>query len=38
MDVLEHNRQAWNRESRVGSAWTTAVAPDVVAAARRGDW
>ncbi len=38
MDVLEHNRQAWNRESRAGSAWTTAVAPDVVAAARRGDW
>lgn len=38
MDVLAHNREAWNRESRAGSAWTTPVGPEVIAAARAGAW
>ncbi|MGO3127811.1 MAG: class I SAM-dependent methyltransferase [Luteimonas sp.] len=38
MDVLEHNRVAWNRESTSGSAWTMPVDAEVIAAARRGDW
>ena len=38
MDVIEHNREAWNRESRQGSRWSTPVAPDVIRAARNGVW
>src|SRR5882672_3426471 len=38
MNVIEHNRQAWNRESRRGSRWSTPVTPDVIRAARSGVW
>lgn len=39
MDTYAHNRQAWNREVERGeNRWTRPVAPEVIAAARRGDW
>jgi 2-polyprenyl-3-methyl-5-hydroxy-6-metoxy-1,4-benzoquinol methylase len=38
MNVIEHNRDAWDRESRRGSRWSTPVTPDVIRAARHGDW
>lgn len=38
MNVLEYNRQAWNRESTQGSEWSTPVGPEVIRAAREGDW
>lgn len=38
MHSLEHTREAWNRESSEGSDWSTPVTPDIIAAARRGDW
>jgi 2-polyprenyl-3-methyl-5-hydroxy-6-metoxy-1,4-benzoquinol methylase len=38
MDVIEHNREAWNRESREGSEWCRPVTPEVVQAARQGNW
>lgn len=38
MNVIEHNRAAWNRESREGSEWSTPVGPELIRAARAGDW
>lgn len=38
MNVIEHNREAWNRESRNGSRWSTPVTSDVIRAARNGSW
>lgn len=38
MDIVSHNRDAWNRESREGSAWCMPVSDDVIAAARAGTW
>jgi SAM-dependent methyltransferase len=38
MNVIEHNREAWNRESRQGSRWSTPVTSDVIRAARNGLW
>ena len=38
MNIIEHNRQAWNRESAAGSTWCTPVGADVIQAARKGDW
>lgn len=38
MDVVRHNREAWNRESRGRSEWCTPVASEAIAAARRGAW
>lgn len=38
MDIVNHNREAWNRESRAGCEWSTPVGPDVIAAAREGVW
>lgn len=38
-DLLEHNRQAWNRQSLSGTnRWCQPVGPETIAAARRGDW
>jgi SAM-dependent methyltransferase len=38
-NVLEYNRQAWNRQSRSGaSRWCEPVDAAVIAAARSGDW
>ncbi|WP_417492176.1 class I SAM-dependent methyltransferase [Maricaulis sp.] len=39
MDIHRHNASAWNAESDSGdSPWCQPVGPDVIAAARRGDW
>lgn len=39
MDLFEHNRQAWNRQSLSGtSRWCEPVDEATIAAARRGDW
>src|ERR1700692_3446824 len=38
MDVLAYNRRAWNRRAEKGNRWTVPVGPEVIAAARRGDW
>jgi len=38
MNLIEHNRQAWERESRAGSEWCTPVGPAIIEAARQGRW
>lgn len=38
MDVVDYNRQAWNRLVEKGNRWTRPVTSGEVAAARRGDW
>lgn len=38
MDVLEHNQQSWDAQSRRGSDWCTPVDPETIARARSGDW
>jgi SAM-dependent methyltransferase len=38
MDVREYNRRAWDREVERGNRWTVPVGPEVIAAARRGEW
>jgi SAM-dependent methyltransferase len=38
MDIAAYNRQAWDRQVGNGCRWTVPVGPEVIAAARRGDW
>lgn len=38
MNVREYNREAWDRSVDKKNPWTIPVSPDVVAAARRGEW
>lgn len=38
MNILERSKEAWNRESREGSEWSTPVSPEVIQAARDGVW
>ncbi len=38
MDVLAHNREAWDRQVARGNRWTVPVTPEAVARARAGDW
>lgn len=38
MEIVEHNRRAWNEAVRRRSEWTIPVSPEVIAAARRGEW
>ncbi|MCI0464099.1 MAG: class I SAM-dependent methyltransferase [Gemmataceae bacterium] len=38
MDVRSYNRHAWDRQVEKGNRWTVPVSPEVIAAARRGDW
>lgn len=38
MNVFDHNRSAWDRESREGSRWCVPVDRHTIARARRGDW
>ncbi len=38
MDILAHNRAAWDREVEHGNEWTVPVGPEVIAAARQGVW
>lgn len=37
MDVVAHNREAWDRQAAAGDQWTRGVSPDMVSAARSGD-
>jgi SAM-dependent methyltransferase len=36
--VVAHNRLAWDREVGSGNEWTVPVGPEVIAAARAGEW
>jgi SAM-dependent methyltransferase len=38
MDILEHQSRAWDAEVERGSEWTRPVGPEVIEAARRGEW
>ncbi len=38
MDILAHNRAAWDREVEKKNVWTIPVSPEVIADARRGKW
>jgi SAM-dependent methyltransferase len=38
MNLLEHQRRAWDRQVELGNGWTRPVGPEVVEAARRGEW
>lgn len=38
MDIRAHNRAAWDGRVEKGNEWTVAVSPEVIAAARRGQW
>jgi len=38
MNIVEHNREAWNAMGRRGCRWTEPVGPEVTEAAKRGDW
>lgn len=38
MDILQYNREAWNRQSRQGSPWCTPVSSHQISAARAGNW
>ena len=38
MDVLDHNKKAWDRQVEQGNPWTIPVDSDTIAEARRGKW
>lgn len=38
MDVRAYNRTAWDRQVVEGNPWTLPVGPEVIAAARHGEW
>ena len=38
MDIRAYNREAWNTEAEKKNPWTIPVGPEVIAAARRGEW
>ncbi|HLM56005.1 MAG TPA: class I SAM-dependent methyltransferase [Pyrinomonadaceae bacterium] len=38
MDVRNYNRGAWDRQVEGGNEWTRPVGPEVIEAARRGEW
>ena len=38
MDILSHNRSAWDALVAKRSRWTVPVGPEVIAATRRGEW
>jgi SAM-dependent methyltransferase len=38
MDVRAYNRKAWNRQVKNNNPWTIPVSPQVIAAARCGEW
>jgi SAM-dependent methyltransferase len=37
-EIVRHNRAAWDREVAIRNQWTIPVEPEVIAAARAGDW
>jgi len=38
LDPVAHNRTAWDHEVETGNEWTVPVGPEVIEAARAGDW
>jgi SAM-dependent methyltransferase len=38
MDIADHNRRAWDHLVRRGDQWTVPVGPEVIEAARGGEW
>ena len=38
MDIRAYNRKAWNRQVKNKNPWTIPVSPEVIAAARGGEW
>jgi SAM-dependent methyltransferase len=38
MDLIEHNRQAWNRESSANGQWSIPVSEQAISEARKGNW
>jgi SAM-dependent methyltransferase len=38
VNIRTYNRQAWDSQVERGNRWTVPVGPDVIAAARAGDW
>ncbi len=38
MDVRKINQERWDRQVESGNPWTIPVSPEVIAAARRGEW
>lgn len=38
MDIRDFNRRAWDYQVAHGNTWTVPVTPEVIAAARRGEW
>ncbi|ROR97907.1 methyltransferase family protein [Sinobacterium caligoides] len=38
MDILKHNRAAWNKESSEDGEWSRPVSGDTIRSAREGDW
>lgn len=38
MDIVEINRQAWNKESTEGGEWSIPVTAEQIAQAKKGDW
>ncbi len=38
MDIRNYNRAAWDHQVATGNRWTVPVGPEVIAAARRGEW
>jgi SAM-dependent methyltransferase len=38
MDIRQHNRLAWDNEVAKGNPWTIPFEPEIIAAARRGEW
>ncbi len=38
MDLIEHNRKAWDRAARTNCQWSTPVTDDIIVRARNRDW
>jgi SAM-dependent methyltransferase len=38
MDIRAYNREKWDKQVEYGNPWTVPVGPEVIAAARKGEW
>ena len=38
LDIIDHNRQAWDRQASQHCEWSRPVTPEMIAAARAGQW
>jgi ubiquinone/menaquinone biosynthesis C-methylase UbiE len=38
MDIMRHNREAWNQQVEKGNEWTVPVGDEIIEAARHGKW